>query len=393
MRIALRNGGQVGQTLLFGAMGLVLTTGVIGAAQITSLPAPTHNFTQPEAGEEFPGGQATSRKSNDNRNAFSHSSGNLSFDKELDFKVGNAIFRKAWISAPASTKSSDGLGPLFNARSCQRCHLKDGRGHPPAGNWPEDDAVSMFLRLSVPPETINQRQRLASRRINVIPEPTYGGQLQDFAIKGHLGEGRMQITYQEVDVLLADGEVVRLRKPTYRVSNLGYGPLHPKTMMSPRVAPQMIGLGLLEAVPEAQITTLSDARDGDGDGISGRPNRVWSSVDEQVRLGRFGWKAGAPSVLQQSAEAFAGDVGIASWLVPKASGDCTDRQPLCLNAPNGNAGDGERYEVSPKLLDLVTFYSSNLAVPRRRGHNRPDILRGKQTFYEIGCASCHNPKF
>ena len=56
------------------------------------------------------------------------------------------------------------LGPIFNARSCQGCHLKDGRGHPPNGNWPDDDAVSMFLRLSIPPETDEQRQALADRR-------------------------------------------------------------------------------------------------------------------------------------------------------------------------------------------------------------------------------------
>ena len=82
---------------------------------------PTQDFTRPETGEEFPGGKATSRKSVNNANAFSNSSGNMPFRKELDFKVGNGIFRKLWVSAPASTSSSDGLGPLFNARSCQRC--------------------------------------------------------------------------------------------------------------------------------------------------------------------------------------------------------------------------------------------------------------------------------
>ena len=140
-----------------------------------------------EAGEELPGGAATARGSTNNRNAFSHASGNLSFSKEFDFKIGNAMFRKLWVSSPASTRASDGLGPLYNARSCQRCHLKDGRGHPPEANWPADNAVSMFLRLSVPPQSDRDRELLRTGRVNVIAEPTYGTQLQDLAIQGHAG--------------------------------------------------------------------------------------------------------------------------------------------------------------------------------------------------------------
>lgn len=393
MRRARLRGSTIVAVPLLGVAMVVGADGLAETAEHARPPAPTIDFSKPEAGEAMPGGEATSRKSVDNRNAFSHPSANMGFDKELDFKVGNAIFRKLWVSAPASTKSSDGLGPLFNARSCQRCHLKDGRGHPPKANWPDDDAVSMFLRLSIPPQSDEDARKLAERRANVIPEPTYGGQLQDLSIQGHTAEGRMQITYEEVPVALGDGAVVRLRRPTYRVTNLGFGALHPEVMLSPRVAPQMIGLGLLEAVPEAQIAALADPDDGDGDGISGLTNRVWSVARDRVMLGRFGWKAGAPSVLEQSAGAFAGDIGIASWLVPKPAGDCTSGQAFCIKAPNGNAGDGVGFEVSPKLLSLVVFYSRNLAVPRRRGHDLSEILRGKQLFYESGCARCHNPKF
>ena len=354
---------------------------------------PTDDFTKPESGERLPGGAATSRKSVDNRNAFSHSSGNIGFRKELDFKLGNAVFRKTWVSSPASTTSSDGLGPLFNARSCQRCHLKDGRGHPPSANWPDDDAVSMFLRLSIPPRNDKERALLASGRVNVIPEPTYGGQLQDLAIQGHDGEGKMHITYEEVPVKLAGGEVVHLRKPTYSVKRLGYGPLHPKVMLSPRIAPQMIGLGLLEAIPEDQILMAADPDDRDGDGISGRPNRVWSSEHGKLMLGRFGLKAGAPSVLEQSAGAFEGDIGISNPLARRSSGDCTANQPRCLKAPNGNTKRDGNLEASDKFLDLVTFYSRHLAVPRRRDHDKPEILEGKRLFNQIGCVACHRPKF
>src|SRR4029079_675807 len=178
-----------------------------------------------EPGEENPGGNATTQDSIDTREAFSHFSHGIGFEGEAKFKVGNAIFRKLWISAPSSTTSSDGLGPLYNSRSCQSCHLQDGRGHPPNGNFPQDTAESMFLRLSIPPETDEQRRLLAEHKVNTIDEPTYGGQLQQTAIQALDNEGHMHITYEEMPVKLGDGSVVSLRKPTYSIDALKYGPL------------------------------------------------------------------------------------------------------------------------------------------------------------------------
>ena len=346
-----------------------------------------------EPGEENPGGAATSAHRTDTTEAFSHFSPNMGLSRELDFKLGNAIFRKFWVSAPSSTKSSDGLGPLYNARACQSCHLKDGRGHPPRGERIEDRSVSMFLRLSIPPETEAQRQALAEGLLAVIPEPTYGGQLQELGIQGHPGEGRMVVTYVEVPVELAGGEVVSLRRPSYRIADLGYGPLHPRTMMSPRMTPQMIGLGLIEAIPAEAILAREDPDDRDGDGISGRANRAWSVEHKQLMLGRFGWKAGQPTVLQQSAEAFAGDIGIGSWINPRAFGDCTALQVLCRHAPHGDTEAAPNEEISAKLLDLVAFYARNLAVPSRRDPAAPEVLAGKRLFHASGCAACHAPSF
>ncbi len=346
-----------------------------------------------EAGEEHPGGEATSDRRTDSIDAFSHFSPNMGLAKELDFKIGNGIFRKFWVSAPASTKSSDGLGPLYNARACQSCHLKDGRGEPPRGPDIEDRSVSMFLRLSIPPETDEQRTALAEGRISVIPEPTYGTQLQEFGIQGHAGEGRMVISYEEVPVTLAGGEIVSLRRPTYRIEDLGYGPLHPKTMISPRMTPQMIGLGLIEAISPEDILAHEDPDDRDGDGISGRANWVWSVENKKPMLGRFGWKAGQPSVLQQSADAFAGDIGIGNWVAPYPWGDCTPKQAFCRQAPHGGTPKSPDIEINTKLLDLVAFYARNLAVPQRRDPGAPDVLAGKRIFHEIGCASCHVPSF
>lgn len=346
---------------------------------------------QPHAGEAFPGGAATSKRSIRNRNAFSHASGNLGFSQEFDFKIGNAVFRKLWVSSPASTKSSDGLGPLFNARSCQRCHLKDGRGHPPRANWPDDNAISMLMKLSIPPQTESERKALAAGRIIAVPEPTYGHQLQDTAIQGHTAEGHIHISYSEKRLTLAGGEVVSLRVPTYRITDLGYGPLHPKTMMSPRVAPPMIGLGLLETIPAADILAGADPEDKNGDGISGKASKVWSVTEKKLVLGRFGWKATKGSVPEQTAAAFQGDMGLSSNLSPEPFGDCSTRQAKCREAPHG-ANDNES-EVPAELMRLVVFYSRNLAVPRRSNIDRSDVVRGRSLFREIGCVACHTASF
>ncbi len=357
--------------------------------RIADVIAPTTDFTKAEKFELRPGGAATVFKPV-NRDIFSHASANMSFERELTFKVGNGFFKKLWVSSPSSTTASDGLGPLFNARSCQRCHLKDGRGHPPALG---EVAESMFLRLSVPPRTEAEKQLRAAHRVAVIPEPTYGGQLQNFALQGMDGEGEMTIAYTPVPVTLADGTVIELRKPHYGVANLKYGPMHPDVMLSPRVAPPMLGLGLLEAIPAGAVLANADADDRDGDGISGRPNRVWSDEAGKVKLGRFGWKAGQPSVAQQSAGAFGGDMGISTPLYPAPYGDCTPVQADCRAAPHGGADATDTVEATAEMFDQLVFYSRNLGVPARRNIDDPEVLKGKQLFYESGCIACHTPKF
>ncbi|MEM9138502.1 MAG: di-heme oxidoredictase family protein [Pseudomonadota bacterium] len=355
-------------------------------ARIAAVTRPTQDFEKAERFEKNSGGAATSTKAANN-NAFSQSSANLSFEEELTFKVGNGLFKKLWVTAPASTLASDGLGPHYNARSCQRCHLKDGRGHPPEG--PEDNAVSMLLRLSIPADDHALQAEIAGYLASA-PEPTYGGQLQDFSIAGHQAEGRLGVTYRDFEVALSGGEIARLRAPTYSVDRPGFGPLHPDVMLSPRIAPPMIGLGLLEAIPAADILAHADPYDTDGDGISGRANIVWSHEFDRPMLGRFGWKAGQPTMTQQSADAFAGDIGISTPMLPASWGDCTGAQIACQKAPHGAVGDG--VEADEEVLDLVTFYSRNLAVPARRDVQNPDVLRGKGVFYATGCIACHTPK-
>ncbi|MCE8008677.1 di-heme oxidoredictase family protein [Aestuariivita sp.] len=358
------------------------------AARVAAVTAPATSFDAPQRFEEMSAGAATVRVTPD-ANAFSQPSGNIAFEDELDFKVGNGLFRKLWVSSPSSTLASDGLGPLFNARSCQRCHLKDGRGHPPQG--PDDNAISMFLRVSIPGTPEDAVAGIADY-LPTRPDPTYGTQLQDFSLAGHAAEYELRIDYEEIEVPLSGGEVTWLRQPTYTAAELGYGPLHPQAMLSPRIAPQMIGLGLLEAIPAADILAGADPDDLDGDGISGRANIVWSVEYDQPMLGRFGLKAGTPTVRHQSAGAFAGDIGISNPLFPAPWGECTQEQTSCRAAPHGD-GDLRRFEIDEVGLDLVTFYSRNLAVPARRDVGDPQVLRGKEVFYTTNCVACHTPSF
>ena len=359
------------------------------ASRIATVTALTRDFTRSEPFEANPAGAGTVHKLV-NTSSFSHPSANMSFERQLDFRVGDGIFRKLWVSAPSSTQSSNGLGPLFNARSCQSCHLKDGRGKPPESD--DEAAVSMFLRLSIPPQSAEDHAALASHRKSVIPEPTYGGQFQTFSVQGVLAEGRMDIQYEAFPVTLADGTVVHLRKPTYRATDLNYGPMHPETLLSPRVAPQMIGMGLLESIAEEDILSWADPDDSNGDGISGRANRVWSDTHGKVMLGRFGWKAGKPTIGDQTVHAFSGDIGISTPVLPAAWGDCTEAQTACREAPHGSYGD-DAVELPAEMLDLVVFYSRNLAVPGRRDIEAPQVLAGKQVFYDSGCTACHRPKY
>ncbi len=357
-------------------------------SRIARVTAPARDFTAPEPFEENPAGAAT-LPYRDDREVFSTPPVNLTFEQGLEFRLGEALFDKLWVFSPSSTRASDGLGPVYNARACQRCHIRDGRGHLPEG--PDYRSASTFLRVSIP-GPVPPMLRAIPDYIGMSPEPTYGWQLQDFSSPGVNPEYRLSVTYTEEEITLNGGEVVRLRKPSFEATALKYGPLHARAMLSPRVAPPMIGLGLLEAIPAADILALADPDDQNGDGISGRANLVWSKEFRQVMLGRFGLKAGTATIHEQSAAAFSGDIGISTPLFPQPYGDCTALQDACRSAPHGD-GDVRVTEIDQPNMDLVTFYSRNVSVPARRDLDAPEVLRGKSVFYDSGCASCHRPKF
>jgi len=358
------------------------------AATDAEVVKPTSDFSKAEAYEALPAGALTHKKKL-NADAFSYASANMSFERELDFQLGNAFFTKLWVSAPASTTSSDGLGPLFNARACQRCHIKDGRGHPPEEN--DTNAVSMLVRLSIPAQNEADSKLLKSGHINSLPDPSYGGQLQDASIAGLYSEGKVNISYTDKPIKLADSKTVILRKPALTISDLKYGKFHQDIMMSARIAPQMIGLGLLEAIDERDILAQEDVLDANGDGISGKANRVWSDEHQTLMLGRFGLKAGKATLNDQNQAAFNGDIGLSTPLFTNANGDCTSKQKECLEMPNG-ADDGG-VEVSQQMVDKLLHYTRNLAVPARRNVSDNDVLAGKKLFYQSNCIACHTPKY
>ena len=315
------------------------------------------------------------------QNAYSLPQGNMPMTRRLDFSVGNSFFRNPWVVAPSSTDARDGLGPLFNTNSCQGCHLKDGRGHAPSSI--DAPSVSLFLRLSIPADP--ERDADFLREHGVVPDPVYGGQLQTAAIPGMKPEADLIVEWEAVTQTLGDGAEVVMRKPIYRIENPNYGEMSEDLLTSPRVAPPMIGLGLLQAIPEDVLLAAADPEDENGDGISGRANQVWDRVAEKTVLGRFGWKAGQPNVMQQSMDAFAGDMGLTSNIA--LSTDCTPQQQ-CERFPNGGVP-----EVSDKVAGFIEFYSMSLAVPTRRDMDDPEVQRGAELFNQIGCAACHTPSY
>lgn len=340
-----------------------------------------------------------------NRKAFSRSNPQLNFLDEGKFKAGDLEFRG----------EHEGLGPLFNNDTCQGCHHEDGRGNPPADEDGDGETdlplISMLVRISIPG---------SNRELGVAPEPTYGGQIQVFGAledsvgtpidalaefdrgrsgeaEDAVGEAFVSVLYEPLDGRYDDGTPYTLHRPIYRLRDLAYGPFHDDVLFSPRIASQVVGMGLLDAIPEADILNYADAADADGDGISGRPNRVWDVwTNTTGHLGRFGHKASKPTLLHQLTAAYLGDIGITSSLFPVE--DCTDRQPACQARAEEETHTGEVPDLDDLILALVEFYVRQLAVPQRRGWDPATqqwdsrIWRGRQLFFEAGCVDCHVPR-
>jgi CxxC motif-containing protein (DUF1111 family) len=306
-------------------------------------------------------------------NSFGLPAPGLTNEQRRFFERGDSFFTQNWVTAPASTDARDGLGPLLNGASCSSCHVLDGRGAPPDPTG-EQANLGLLMRVSLPGEDPVTGAPL--------PDLVYGGQIQDRSIQGIAAEAQIDIEWSPIEGTYADGAPWELRSPTYALSDLVYGPADPDLMISPRLAPQVFGMGLLQAIPDEALLELADPSDGDGDGISGRVNMVWDARLGQHVIGRFGWKANVATVEQQVAGAFLGDIGITSSLHPAES--CTALQNECTEAPNGGSP-----ELTDERLATVTFYNSTLAVPAMRDVDDDQVNQGARLFAEMGCASCH----
>lgn len=302
------------------------------------------------------------------REAYRHPAANLDDAQRLRHQAGRSPFDFVW-EVPK-------LGPLFNNSACLGCHGKNGRGLSQIGDGPVSQALIRVSQSDGEP---------GDPAGGPSPLPGYGTQLQDHATVG-LAEVRVTLTWLESVVAYDDGDTVAMREPRLEVRTPMGELLPANTRYSYRTAPPLIGMGLLEAIPDATLEALADPDDADGDGISGRPNRVWDPLTNAEGLGRFGWKANQAGVEQQVSGAFAGDLGITSALHPDQN--CPPVQTECAAALTG----GEP-EADADTIRQVTYYARLLAVPARRDFQVDDVLRGKRLFHDAGCASCHVPKY
>ena len=277
--------------------------------------------------------------------------------------LGDVVFNQTFVVPPAASYS--GSGTLFNNTSCINCHQSNGMGFPTAGA-----ALSaLLLRISLPGTDAHG---------GPVAVPGYGLQIQDKAIAGKQPEAKVNVIYRLDPYTFFDGEPFQLRQSSYTITNL-YTPITGSYTLSPRLAPPMIGLGLLEAVPESEIVALADPNDANGDGIKGRANYVWDPATNSMQLGRFGWKGNTASILTQVAAAFNQDMGVTSSVFPVEN---SFGQPQY----DGLADDPE---LPDSLLMAVKFYAQTLGVPARRNVTDATVKRGEQLFIQVKCVSCH----
>lgn len=296
--------------------------------------------------------------------------------------LGKSFFRIPWVEAPSATTARDGLGPLFNANTCIHCHPHNGTGT--AVDASGKIARGMVFRFSVP-EGSNVFDAVRAARLGFSPDPVYGAQLSVSAVHGVPFEGIPTVNYVDEAGRYPDGEAYTLRRPVYTVAEAQYGPLHADAVITARVAPALVGIGLLEKIPAAGLAAHADPEDQNSDGISGRINHVFSPETNTTVIGRFTWKASAASVRHQTAAAMHNDMGLTTPLFPAEN--CTAAQEACLKAPKGR----HAFDAPAERLDAVAFYVSTLRVPLQRD---PEAHRdGEALFAQSGCTACHVDRF
>ncbi len=294
----------------------------------------------------------------------------------MDFVLGKALFERLWVQAPSSTKSADGLGPLFNARACSTCHK--GGGQTPVALDPGELPSTSSLTLRVGQVTDGR----------ISPHPQLGEQVQTLAVTGLPSEGRLVLRYETYQARLADGTKVELRKPHFVIAN-DSGKMPAIDWVSPRLAQDLHGLGLLERIPFERMAELADPDDLDGDGISGAVV-MGTYADDNIHPGRFGWKATEPDLDRQASSAFHFDIGLSTPTHLEPWGDCTEAEARCRSLPHG-AKAGEP-EVNGQLVSLIANYLRDLPSPESASQPTEATRAGAAIFAKAGCGACHTER-
>lgn len=280
-----------------------------------------------------------------------------------EISAGRELFIAQWSPAGSGQPLLDGVGPLFNANACTQCHSSEGRQPIYGLNGELEDAI--LFRLG-------NKQGLA--------HPYYGEQMQHQSINPSIAtEGKM--LYEIVTATDDKPTGVSFNfTPTDRNQPLD------DSAISGRLSPQLVGMGMLNLIPETDIIAAADADDANKDGISGRVH--WLFEGSQQQIGRFGWKAINSSLRTQNANAMSQDMGLTTTVFKEPN--CTASQYVCKNSPNGGFNGGP--EVEESTLDSVTDFMTALAVPERRITNLTSFNKGANLFAQTGCTSCHTPK-
>jgi len=388
-----KNAQSSGWVLKVGSVVLIACVGVFGFQAYKTFWEPYADYGDPdvmgylekENPKSLSGGDATHFHSTSGE-TFAQEVPNLGWGYSAAFDRGDGFFERPLKAAVPKGHSTDndGLGPHYNAITCEACHPADGRGRPPAN---EDEALEEgFVRVSIPGK--------GPHGLPLSPKG-YGHQLSDKATEGVMPEATVRVKWIEAETgTLPGGEIYSLRKPEILISDLEYGELPENAVFDLRFGPQVYGLGLLEAISEEDMLAWADPDDEDNDGISGRVNKVWDLERGGKVIGRFGWKASSFDIRQQSAEAAFFDIGLNNPLFfyryddqsnrHKARQNCEPEQKDCLEALQG-----EDFEMTPAQLTDVTAYLQTLGVVYRRDVDNPVALKGEKLFADAGCIACH----
>lgn len=287
------------------------------------------------------------------------------------FRLGEAFFNTDFDTSTGTRRS--GLGPLFNSASCSSCHNGSGRGAPVDADG--NASIALVMQLS---EAVADDDGDGSGGAASLPSARFGKVFNPFALDGFAPDGRVRVLYQPRPVTLADGSTAELRVPSYRLEPADGQAFATTIRHSPRLAPAIVGTGLLDAVPDARILERADPLDRDGDGISGRANE-WRDDAGRRRLGRFGWKANQATLEDQIASALANEMGVTSALRPFDDRARRDDPHVAAAA----------IELSAADLAAIVSFQRFAGMPTRGGLDSTTVRAGAARFLALGCESCH----